>query len=73
VFPAFVRRPGESGVSGNGSAIAQSARQNLVDLHVRSLDADADHSRKETNVRPFFRSGSAASWRSRSRSISRIC
>jgi len=48
-FPAPVRRPGEPRVPADRSAVAQAARQNLVDQHVCCLDPDTDDPREETN------------------------
>src|SRR5262249_39908079 len=40
---AFGGRPRDAGVAGNGSSISHVPRQNLVNEHVRGLDADADY------------------------------
>jgi hypothetical protein len=49
-------RAGEAGVAGDRLAIAQVARENLVDQHVRRLDANADDPHNETyhGVRAFL-------------------
>src|ERR671911_395406 len=53
---ALVRRAGEAGVAGDGSAIAQVAREDLIDQHVRRLDAHAEDPPNEANhrVRAFI-------------------
>ena len=48
---ALVRRAGEAGVAGDGLAITQVAREDLVDQHVRGLDADAEDPCNQTNHR----------------------
>src|SRR5437867_12209776 len=45
---ALVRRAGEAGVAGDSLAIAQVAREDLIDEHVRRLDANAEEARNET-------------------------
>src|SRR5262249_50467898 len=71
---AFVRRAGEAGITGNGPVIAQVARDDLVNQHVRCLDADAQDPRKQRTIAcgPFSVRGAALSIRRRSCSISRI-
>jgi hypothetical protein len=53
---ALVRRAGEAGVAGDSLAIAQVAREDLVDQHLRRLDANAEEARNETyhRVRAFL-------------------
>src|SRR5262249_38275730 len=41
--PAFIGRAREPAVACHGPAVAQVARQDLLDQHVRGLDANADH------------------------------
>lgn len=54
---ALVPRPGEPGIARHGAAVAQAAGQDLVDQHVRRLDADADDACDKANhrVRVLFR------------------
>src|SRR5262245_34691083 len=56
---ALVRRAGEAGITGDSLAIAQVARGDLVDEHVRRLDTNAEEARNETyhRVRAFLASG----------------
>ena len=67
----LIRRTGKAGVAGDGLAIAQVAREDLVDQHVRRLGADAEHPRNETYhaCGPFSLVPAAASLRRRSCSI----
>ena len=46
---AFVGRAGDTCVTGNGSSIPHISRQDLVNEHVRGLDADADYARKQAH------------------------
>jgi hypothetical protein len=48
---ALDRRAGEAGEAGDGSAIAQVAREDLINLHIRRLDAHAEHPPNEANHR----------------------
>src|SRR5215467_15743090 len=52
-FPAsastFVGRPREPSVARHGASITQVARQDLLDQHVRRLDANADHTHQNEN------------------------
>ena len=74
-FAALIRRAGQPGIAGDGLAIAQMTRQDLVDQHVRRLDANADDPRNRRTIAcgPFSPAGAAASLRRRSCSIARIC
>jgi hypothetical protein len=71
---ALVRRAGKASVAGDGLAIAQATREDLVDPHVGRLDANAEDSRNEANIAwgPFSPAGAAANLRNRSCSIARI-
>jgi hypothetical protein len=48
---ALVRRAGKPGVASDGLAIAQVAREHLVDQHVRRLNTNTEDPRKKANHR----------------------
>src|SRR5215467_11378975 len=43
--PAFVRRPGKTGIASHGSSVSQIAPQDFVHEHICGLDAHAEHAR----------------------------
>src|SRR4051812_7883533 len=55
---ALVGGAGEARIAGDGSSITQGPCKNLMDQHVRCLNANAHNAREETNhdMRLFFRS-----------------